>query len=63
MDCPWCKTGVTKVKVQPFELKPTEAPVAPEGYQFPSNEGTEPRIDIAATSGCFNYKGESVPCN
>ena len=51
------------MKVQPFELKPTEAPVAPEGYQFPSNEGTEPRIDIAATSGCFNYKGESVPCN
>ena len=52
------------MKVQPYAFKPTEAPVAPEGYIAPKNEeGAEPRIDSAVTSDCLNYKGESVPCN
>lgn len=58
----------TPVKVQPYAFKPTEAPVAPEGYIAPNNEGAEPRIDSPwnaspVTSDCLNYKGESVPCN
>ncbi len=51
------------MKVQPYAFKPTEAPVAPEGYIAPKNEDAEPRIDSAVSFGCLNYKGESVPCN
>ena len=47
------------------EFKPTEAPVAPEGYALPQPDaGYSPFAESQSPQvGCRNYKGEEVPCN